>query len=146
MVTLTRKFDFEMAHALDGYDGACRFVHGHSYKLFVSVEGRPSTDHTDPKVGMVMDFSQLKGLVNSVIISVYDHALVLKKGSISDALLCDMQQQWSNILLTDFQPTCENMIVDMFDKLSEQMPQGVRLSELKLYETENSCVTYRGKQ
>ncbi len=146
MVTLTRKFTFEMAHALEGYNGACRHIHGHSYKLLVSVAGRPSTTVGDPKLGMVMDFSELKGLVNSVILDVYDHSLVLKNGSISEDLLTQMRGQWSRIIITDFQPTCENMIVDMFTQLSAQMPAGVRLSELQLYETENSCVTYRGEK
>ncbi len=131
-----------MAHALSGYDGACRHIHGHSYKFYVTVEGTPCEDTQCPKLGMVMDFSELKKVVNRTIVDIYDHALVLKKGSIAESLMRELKASW-NVVEVDFQPTCENMIVDMYNVLSSALPDGVNLYELKLYETENSYVTYR---
>lgn len=143
MLSLTRKFTFEMAHALKGYDGACRQIHGHSYKLYVTIEGKPCDNPDNPKCGMVIDFAELKGIVKSSIIDIYDHALVCREGSLSEQLLVEMRKEWSNIITTPYQPTCENMAVDFAKTLSLLLPQNVKLTEIKLYETENSYVTYR---
>ena len=62
VIRLTKEFSFEAAHALDGYDGPCREIHGHSYRLFVTVKGCPADDDTNPKCGMVMDFGVLNDL------------------------------------------------------------------------------------
>ena len=68
-----------MAHALLGYDGPCRNIHGHTYYLSVTVIGEPQQDASDPKLGMVMDFSDLKKIVNEKVICVFDHVLVLNE-------------------------------------------------------------------
>ncbi len=73
-IRLTKEFSFEAAHALDGYDGPCREIHGHSYRLFVTVKGRPSTTEGDPKCGMVLDFGVLKRIVHEEIVARFDHA------------------------------------------------------------------------
>ena len=78
VIRLTKEFSFEAAHALDGYDGPCREIHGHSYRLFVTVAGRPVADPENPKYGMVMDFGVLKRIVNEQIVSRFDHAFVLR--------------------------------------------------------------------
>ena len=78
VIRLTKEFSFEAAHALDGYDGPCREIHGHSYRLFVTVKGCPADDDTNPKCGMVMDFGVLKSIVNEEVVSRFDHALVLR--------------------------------------------------------------------
>ena len=80
-IRLTKEFSFEAAHALDGYDGPCREIHGHSYRLFVTVKGTPGEDPRDPKYGMVMDFGLLKRIVNEEVVSRFDHALVLRTTS-----------------------------------------------------------------
>ena len=72
-IRLTKEFSFEAAHALDGYDGPCREIHGHSYRLFVTVKGRPSTTEGDPKCGMVLDFGVLKRIVHEEIVARFDH-------------------------------------------------------------------------
>lgn len=143
MLSLTRKFTFEMAHALKGYDGACRQIHGHSYKLYVTISGTPCDDYNNPKCGMVIDFSELKSIVNSSIIDIYDHALVVREESLPEQLLAEMRKEWSNIITTPYQPTCENMAVDFAKTLTLLLPKDVKLTEIKLYETENSYVTYR---
>lgn len=65
---ITKEFSFEMAHMLDGYNGRCRNIHGHSYRLFVTISGNPCTDTSSHAFGMVMDFSELKRIVNEEII------------------------------------------------------------------------------
>ena len=78
-IRVSKEFNFEMAHALWNYDGACKNIHGHSYRLFVTILGSPISDPTDPKFGMVLDFKDLKKLVKGPIVDYFDHALVLYK-------------------------------------------------------------------
>lgn len=130
---LTKEFEFEMAHALTGYDGKCRNIHGHSYKLFVTVEGEPNTDSSSPKKGMVLDFSDIKRIVNQTIIEKFDHALVLPKDT-PYATNID-----TNLILTDWQPTTENLLIHFASLIQQQIPEGVYLYSLKLHETESSC-------
>ena len=142
-VELTRKFTFEAAHALEGYDGLCRQIHGHSYKLYVTVAGTPSADPRDPKLGMVIDFSDLKRLVNEAVVDRLDHALAVRAGAYAPDLLAAMKGQWSRIVELPYQPTCENMVMDFAETIAKKLPAGVKLTKVKLYETENSYATYR---
>ncbi|HIR32642.1 MAG TPA: 6-pyruvoyl tetrahydropterin synthase family protein, partial [Candidatus Coprenecus merdigallinarum] len=76
---LTKEFRFEGAHALTGYDGKCRHIHGHSYILYVTVKGTPSNPDGTPKSGMLIDFTDLKQIVNDHIIDIFDHSLILRE-------------------------------------------------------------------
>ena len=69
VIRLTKEFSFEAAHALDGYDGPCREIHGHSYRLFVTVKGTPAEDASNPKCGMVLDFGVLKRIDSEETVS-----------------------------------------------------------------------------
>ncbi len=138
MIRLTKEFSFESAHALEGYDGACREIHGHSYRLFVTVKGEPISDETNPKCGMVIDFGDLKRVVNEQIISRLDHSFVMRRTAASEQLAQSMSAQFSNVQLVDYQPTCENMLSDFAARISVRLPQGVALHSLKLHETATS--------
>ena len=136
---LTKQFSFEMAHALPAYEGKCRNIHGHSYKLFVTVEGAPlaqSGAHTD---GMVLDFHTLKECVEKHIIDRFDHALVLPRSEGQTILNSQLSIFNSQLILVDFQPTTENLLLHFARLLDGKFPPGVRLYSLKLYETETSC-------
>ena len=76
-IRISKEFKFETGHALFGYDGLCKNVHGHSYKLTVTLMGTPISDPKNVKFGMVMDFSDLKKIVNQSIVVPFDHATVL---------------------------------------------------------------------
>ena len=136
-IRISRKFCFEAAHALLNYDGACRFIHGHSYKLEVSLLGpvRQQTGH--PKEGMVMDFGDLKKLVQQTIIEPWDHALLLNQDSPAD-LLDALQKNKEKLVLLPYQPSCENMLLDIRRRLQAALPPAYTLCRLLLAETENS--------
>ena len=102
VIRLTKEFSFEAAHALDGYDGPCREIHGHSYRLFVTVKGTPLTTDSDPKAGMVMDFGALKRIIHEEIIARYDHALVLQRSAGTDDLRAMLAQQFDNLVEVDY--------------------------------------------
>ena len=136
-IRLTREFSFEAAHALGGYDGPCREIHGHSYRLFVTIKGEPSTDPMNPKQGMVMDFGVLKKIVHEEIISRFDHALVLRSTADKE-LLKLLTAQFDNLIEVDYQPTCENMLDDFSRRIIDRLPEGVTLYSLRLHETASS--------
>ncbi|WP_417015627.1 6-pyruvoyl trahydropterin synthase family protein [Alistipes sp.] len=138
VIRLTKEFSFEAAHALEGYDGPCREIHGHSYRFFVTVKGTPVTDPADPKCGMVMDFGVLKRIVNDEIVSRFDHALVLKASEAGEELYKVLSARFGNIIRVDYQPTCENMLTDFAARIAARLPEGVRLHALRLHETATS--------
>ena len=77
MIRITKIFTFETAHVLYNYDGKCKNMHGHSYKLFVTVKGTPINDINDVKNGMVVDFGDIKKIVKEEIVDVWEHAVLL---------------------------------------------------------------------
>lgn len=136
-VRITKKFDFEMAHALWNYDGACRNIHGHSYKLFVTVRGEPVEDESDVKNGMVMDFGDLKRIVQDHIVNKFDHSVVVSDRAPHD-FIGRVEQMFEKYELTPFQPTSENLLLLFAEILKKVLPSSVELVALRLYETENS--------
>ena len=141
LIRLTKEFSFEAAHALGGYDGPCREIHGHSYRLFVTIKGEPSTDPMNPKQGMVMDFGVLKKIVNEEIISRFDHALVLRSTA-DEGLRRVLLEQFDNVVTVEYQPTCENMLDDFAHRLMKRLPEGVTLHSLRLHETASSYAVW----
>ena len=80
-IRITKQFEFETGHALYGYDGKCRNVHGHSYKLSVTVIGTPIEDNNNVKYGMVIDFTDLKKIVKEQIVDAFDHSTVFNRNT-----------------------------------------------------------------
>ncbi len=138
VIRLTKEFSFEAAHMLEGYDGLCREIHGHSYRLFVTVKGEPVNDPTSPKLGMVMDFGILKHIVNEQIVDRLDHAFMMRRTENSEEVLLALGGSFSKVVLTDYQPTCENMLADFAERLLGALPEEVELCSLKLHETATS--------
>lgn len=138
-IRITREFSFEGAHALRGYDGKCSHIHGHSYRMAVTVIGEPVAEENSPKKGMVIDFTDLKRIVNETITDRFDHALVMSRDS---SLAEQIEKVYGNVIIVDFQPTSE-MLVSYFAKIiSERLPEGVKLFCIKLWETRNSCAAW----
>ena len=137
-IRITKQFTFETGHALYGYDGKCRNVHGHSYKLSVTVIGHPITDPENVKYGMVIDFTDLKKIVKEEIVDVFDHATVFNKNTPHVTLANELSSRGHNVLLVDYQPTSEMMVLDFSEKIKARLPQNIRLFSLKLQETDSS--------
>ena len=137
-IRITKQFSFEAGHALYGYDGKCKNVHGHSYKLFVTVIGNPITDTNNVKYGMVIDFSDLKKIVKTEIVDVFDHATVFNKNTPHVELAKELKDRGHNVLLVDYQPTSEMMVIDFAQKIKAHLPKSIQLHSLKLQETDSS--------
>jgi len=136
-IRITREFSFETAHALWNYDGPCRNVHGHSYRLFVTVVGQPIKDQDDPKNGMVIDLGDLKKIVTKEIVELFDHTVVVSQ-RIADERLGDLNRMFGNVLVVDYQPTCENLVADIASRIKPFLPPTVELHSLRLFETATS--------
>lgn len=145
-IRITKMFTFETGHALYGYDGKCRNVHGHSYKLSVTVIGAPIADKNHVKYGMVIDFTDLKRIVKDEIVDVFDHATVFNKNTPHVELAHELGSRGHKVLLVDYQPTSEMMVIDFADKIAKQLPQDIKLFCLKLQETESSYAEWYADQ
>ncbi|MFD2602271.1 6-pyruvoyl trahydropterin synthase family protein [Flavobacterium suzhouense] len=137
-IRITKQFTFETGHALYGYDGKCKNVHGHSYKLSVTVIGEPITDPTNVKFGMVIDFGDLKKIVKEDIVDVFDHATVFNQNTPHVELAAELKNRGHHVILVDYQPTSENMVIDFADKIKRRLPDNIQLHSLRLQETETS--------
>lgn len=126
-----------MSHALLNYDGLCRNIHGHSYKLQVTIAGEPMQDAGSPKDGMVIDFSILKKLIQEQIISKLDHSLMINEKAPIDKLSA-MGQMYERLQVVPFQPTSENMVLYIAGQVKLLLPEHLELFSIRLYETGNS--------
>jgi 6-pyruvoyltetrahydropterin/6-carboxytetrahydropterin synthase len=132
MISITKTFTFEAAHKISNYQGSCRNVHGHSYKLWVTI-GAEHLGEDD----MVFDFKLLKELVKCKIIDKLDHALILKKNHENMHLFKDFTDKF---FYMETEPTAERMVEWMGGQLQPHLPKHVFLAKIVLYETENSLV------
>lgn len=151
-LSITKIFTFEAAHILNGYDGLCANIHGHSYRLEVTVyspdlkvePGRFLHSQNDPKNGMLFDFSELKKRVNQAVVEPFDHSLILNRetaGKLTDVL----KEHSLRVVCVSYQPTSENLLIDMAGRLQDVLPEGIRLKKLRLYETATSYTDYENE-
>ncbi|MBQ2375875.1 MAG: 6-carboxytetrahydropterin synthase [Bacteroidales bacterium] len=132
---LTKEFRFETSHALDEYQGLCKNLHGHSYRLFVTVIGEYEEEAENNDSGMVLDFKAIKTIVEKSVVEDFDHAVVLCKNS---SFASALKQTNTKLILFDKQPTCENLIMEFHRRITSILPKGIKLARLRLHETETS--------
>ena len=136
-IRVTKIFEFDTAHALHNYDGLCSNIHGHTYKLHVTVIGEPISDITSPKYGMVVDFGVLKNKIKENLIDKFDHSLIVSNNE--DTKFIETNKQiFKRVHIVDFQPTVENIVAHFAEIISPLLPDGIKLFSLKLYETSTS--------
>jgi len=135
MISITKIFRFEVAHAIHHYPGSCAHIHGHSYELHVSVQEVNSGDNFIPGLGIVMDFKELKSIVQQNAIAMLDHKVILSR-----SFLVEKKGVFSQDELTVFEvePTAENLLHFIRISIEGKLPSNVRISSLKLWETRDS--------
>ena len=121
-IRITKRFTFEAGHALYGHDGKCKNIHGHSYKLYVTVIGEPITDSNSPKFGMIIDFADLKSMVKKEIVEELDHSIILNRNSPHMELAQALQSKEQKVVLVDYQPTIEGMVIYIANKIKKKLP------------------------
>ncbi|MCB0430587.1 MAG: 6-carboxytetrahydropterin synthase [Flavobacteriales bacterium] len=142
-VRITKEINFEMAHALYGHDGPCKDIHGHSYKLTVTLRGKPIDDSASPKFGMVMDFADLKRILKSKVTDEFDHAVLVWDQSPFAKMAQD--PLYGNIIPVSFQPTCENILLEIVRRVRPELPDGVELASMRLRETATSYAEWQAE-
>ncbi len=134
-VRITKQFTFETGHALYGHDGKCKNIHGHSYKLSVTIFGKPLGDSKSSKFGMIMDFSDLKKIVKEEIVNPLDHATIFNKNTPHLQLANKLKSIGHKVVLVDYQPTSEMLVIDFAKKIKKRLSGDIQLFSLKLQET-----------
>ena len=134
VIRVTKEFDFEAAHALDNYDGKCKDIHGHSYHLTVTISGRAKEEKHLSDCGMVIDFSEVKKVIKQEVMPIFDHRLLLRM----DSRFKGLEVKNERVRYVDYQPTCENMLLDIVHILQNKFPDGATLEKVLLRETATS--------
>ena len=134
-IRITKQFSFETGHALYGHDGKCKIIHGHSYRLNVTLFGTPIMDESSPKFGMIMDFSDLKKIVKETVVNPFDHSTIFNKNTPHSKLAKDLKSSGHKVVLVNYQPTSEMLVIDFAERIKKRLPANVRLHALKLRET-----------
>ena len=142
MFYITKIFHFEAAHALNGYDGKCRNIHGHSYELRVTVKGMPLDEPGNPKNGMVIDFHDLKSIVNQEVVEKLDHSFIIGNNMPKDFVEIT-KQNFDKVVELPYQPTTENMLADFAQRIKSRLPQHVELYSVTLQETRDNIAEWR---
>ena len=137
---LTKKCRLEMAHALVGYEGKCRRLHGHSYRLEVTVECDASAlQNAGSEEGMGVDFGVIKEIVERTIVEPYDHSLLLRRTAEAQEVVEVLTRHFEGVYAFDWQPTSENILLHFASLIAPHIPQGIRLHSLRLHETAHNC-------
>ena len=142
MFFITKIFHFEAAHALSGYDGKCRNIHGHSYELRVTVKGMPLNEPGNPKNGMVIDFHDLKSIVNQEVVDKLDHSFIIGNNMPKDFVEIT-KKYFDKVVELPYQPTTENMLADFAQRIKQRLPQNVELYSVMLQETRDNIAEWR---
>lgn len=137
-VRVTKTFYFEAAHALDGYNGKCKDIHGHSYELRITVLGYPRQDISISECGMVIDFGDIKQLIKEIIMPLFDHRLILR----SDSRFMGIEEKNKQVRYVSYQPTCENMLLEIVEVLKPHFTLKNKLHHAFLRETPSSVAEW----
>lgn len=123
-----------MAHAIHGYSGKCKDIHGHSYELHVTV-ANSNKDNFQEAPGFIMDFKELKSIVEEHIISKVDHKLMLSENFIENNKSCLLFQ---NLISVKFEPSAENLLLYFYKQIVNSFPPNIQLVKMRIYETRDS--------
>lgn len=135
MLSITKIFRFEAAHAIYRYTGDCARIHGHSYELHVTISAKNPVDNFISGTGIMMDFKELKTLVQNSVIKTLDHKLILSKAYLSET---KVQFSADELVEFDAEPTAENLLLFLRKQISIVLPESVHLHSLKIWETRDS--------
>ncbi|MCQ2389625.1 MAG: 6-carboxytetrahydropterin synthase QueD [Kiritimatiellae bacterium] len=134
MRLVTKEITFDAAHLLTGHPGKCRNLHGHTYRLAVTVE------EADPGSDMVIDFKELKALVEEEVADRFDHAFMYDARSAVEKSVAEvLERNGLRTVPLEFRTTAENLARHVFGLLSAR----AKIHSVKLWETPTSCAEYR---
>lgn len=135
MITVTKTVRFDAAHILTNHGGLCKNLHGHTYRVDISVS-QAEGDESD----MVMDFKDIKAIASEVICGRFDHAFIYNTTSEGECEIAALvQKHGMRTVPVPFRSTAENLARHFFGELSERIPN---LASVKVWETQDSCARF----
>ncbi|MBI0004866.1 6-carboxytetrahydropterin synthase QueD [Gilliamella sp. W8126] len=142
MFKIAKEFQFDACHMLDGHNGKCHNLHGHTYRLLVEISNELITNGSS--ADMVMDYADIKSVVKQQIIDQLDHAYLYNQNNTNERQIAELLQQMQRkIFAFPCRTTAEGMSKFIFDHLSQFLP----VSMIKLWETPTSyCEYHRGEK
>ena len=135
MISITKIFRFETAHAIHQYQGSCKNIHGHSYELHVTVKAKQSNEEYVDGLGIILDFKELKAIVQSQVVKLLDHKLLLSKAYLAES---KNEFKQDELVIFEVEPTAENILIFSRDQIRQVLPDHIQLYSLKLWETRDS--------
>lgn len=138
MYYLKAESSFDAAHFLSGYQGKCKNIHGHRWRVVVEIFGKEL--ETDGQTrGMVRDFGELKRDVR-FITDAWDHSFIYEVGSLKEKTILALKEEEFRLIEVAFRPTAENFSRYFFEQMQEK---GYLVYQVAVYETPNNCAVYR---
>nr|WP_300305369.1 6-carboxytetrahydropterin synthase QueD [uncultured Anaerostipes sp.] len=137
MYQLTTHASFDSAHFLSGYEGKCRNLHGHRWKLEVTVSSENLVREGQIR-GMIVDFGELKKDVKNLA-DEFGHCLIIEKGTLKEKTMEALTEEEFKIIQVDFRPTAENFARYFYERMQKA---GYKVSLVKVYETPNNMAGY----
>ena len=123
---------FDSAHFLARYNGKCRNIHGHRWRVVIEIAGENLDD------GMVEDFTDIKAALKALTDNL-DHSLVMEKDTLKSQTYECLVDEGFRIMIMDFRPTAENFAKYFFDEIKNK---GFNIRAAEVYETPNNCARY----
>ena len=134
MITVTKTVKFDAAHVLTDHQGLCRNLHGHTYRVDVSVAQEADGD-------MVVDFKELKKVANEVICDRFDHAFIYNTESAGESeIAAVVEKNGMRTAAIPFRSTCENLAKMFYSEMKARIPG---LSSVRVWETADNCAEYK---
>jgi 6-pyruvoyltetrahydropterin/6-carboxytetrahydropterin synthase len=128
---LTSDFTFDAAHRILGHSGKCAYLHGHTYRLEVTV----SAERLDA-LGMVIDFDDLRALVRKAVLDRWDHATLLgSRDPLAPAIAAVQTDAPEKVVTLDGPPTAELLTRLAFAAIHDALPAGITLEQVAIWET-----------
>jgi len=140
MYYITTEASFDAAHFLKGYQGKCKNIHGHRWRVIIKIQSEKLMNDLQHD-GMITDFKELKDDLKKLA-DMFDHTLIFEKGSLKSELVELLSAENFALSEVDFRPTAENFSKYFYDCMSEK---GYQITEVQVYETPNNMAIYDGK-
>ena len=137
MYLLKTEHCFDSAHFLSGYDGKCRNIHGHEWRVVIEIAGQ-DLDTRGQTRDMIFDFSTLKADVRAEA-DALDHSLIIEKGSLKEQTMQALREENIKIIELPFRPTSERLACYFYEQLTRR---GYQVFRSTVYETPENCATY----
>jgi len=129
---------FDAAHFLAGYQGKCKNLHGHRWKVIVEISGEKLKENGQMR-GMIVDFGDLKREVK-MLVEELDHTFIYETGSLKAHTILALKEEGFQLVEVPFRPTAENFSYYFYEKMQKK---GYSVYQVTVYETPENCAVYR---